>query len=74
MLRHYFNPFFSQPDRPFPSSAVQLAEVLDAGEPVAGPLADALEEAGLPQLAAHFRDEPNHPNGCWALDLILGKS
>ena len=74
VLRHHFNPFVSQPDQPFPSSAVQLAEVLDAGEPVAGPLADALEEARLPQLAAHFRDEPDYPQGCWALDAILGKS
>jgi hypothetical protein len=31
-----------------------------------------LLEAGHAELAAHFQ-ERDHPKGCWALDLILGK-
>lgn len=36
-------------------------------------LADALMEAGHIELAEHFR-EPVHPKGCWAMDVILGKT
>lgn len=35
-------------------------------------LHDALLEAGHVGLAEHFRD-PEHPKGCWAMDMILGK-
>jgi hypothetical protein len=39
-------------------------------------LADALEEAGCDQadLLAHLRGPGPHVRGCWALDLLLGKS
>jgi hypothetical protein len=39
-------------------------------------LADALEEAGCsdPTLLAHCREPGLHVLGCWALDLILGRS
>jgi hypothetical protein len=39
-------------------------------------LADALEEAGCPEgrLLQHFRESGEHVRGCWALDLLLGKS
>jgi hypothetical protein len=39
-------------------------------------LADALEEAGCTDagLLAHLRGPGPHVRGCWALDLVLGKS
>jgi hypothetical protein len=39
-------------------------------------LADALEEAGCPSgdLTAHCRAPTPHLPGCWAVDLLLGKS
>jgi hypothetical protein len=39
-------------------------------------LADALEEAGCnsQEVLDHFRDPGPHVLGCWALDLVLGKS
>jgi hypothetical protein len=39
-------------------------------------LADALEEAGCADeaLLAHLRGPGPHARGCWALDLLLGKS
>jgi hypothetical protein len=39
-------------------------------------LADALEDAGCdqPDLLAHCRSDGPHVRGCWAVDLILGKS
>jgi len=39
-------------------------------------LADALEDAGCTDalLLGHLRDWNPHVRGCWALDLILGKS
>jgi hypothetical protein len=39
-------------------------------------LADSLEEAGCdrPELLAHLRSPGPHVRGCWALDLLLGKS
>lgn len=41
------------------------------GEPPYFALGDALLDAGMPELAAHFQ-ETEHPTGCWVLDLILG--
>lgn len=55
------------------STITHLAESAYEGEPCAFALHDALLEAGQADLAEHFR-EPEHPKGCWALDLILGKS
>jgi hypothetical protein len=38
-------------------------------------LADALEEAGAPEeVHAHLRAPEHHVRGCWAVDLLLGKS
>jgi hypothetical protein len=39
-------------------------------------LADALEEAGCPdvQIVGHLRSGGDHVRGCWVLDLLLGKS
>jgi hypothetical protein len=39
-------------------------------------LADALLDAGCDneELIAHCRSEGPHVRGCWAVDLILGKS
>jgi hypothetical protein len=36
-------------------------------------LRDALLECGHVDLAEHFKDQ-DHPKGCWALDLLLGRS
>lgn len=77
LLRHIFgNPF-----RPAlllgdtNKLLIKLSEALYAGESYAYALHDALLDASHVELAAHFRDpEEWHPKGCWALDLILGKS
>jgi hypothetical protein len=53
-------------------SVVQLAESLYAGADCSFALHDALLEAGEAEMAQHFQ-EKEHPKGCWALDLILGK-
>jgi hypothetical protein len=39
-------------------------------------LADALEEAGCTDqtILGHLRGPVPHVRGCWAVDLILGKS
>jgi hypothetical protein len=39
-------------------------------------LADALEEAGCtdPEILSHLRGPGPHVRGCWALDLVLGKT
>ena len=39
-------------------------------------LADALEDAGVtnPDIPNHCRQPRDHVLGCWALDLVLGKS
>jgi hypothetical protein len=41
-----------------------------------GVLADALEDAGCTdaELLAHLRGPGPHVRGCWAVDLVLGKS
>jgi hypothetical protein len=41
-----------------------------------GVLADALEEAGCADagLLGHLRGPGPHVRGCWAVDLLLGKS
>jgi hypothetical protein len=74
-LRHIIgNPFRPCPAPPsWPSTVVQLAESLYAGQDCAFALHDALLEAGHAELAEHFREEKSHPKGCWVVDLILGK-
>jgi hypothetical protein len=75
LLRHIAgNPFrfFPRGDA-LPDTACQLAEALYAGEDCAFALRDALLEAGQVELAEHFQ-EKSHPKGCWAVDLLLGKT
>jgi hypothetical protein len=74
LVRHIVgNPFrsVSGPES-WPTSVTQLAESLYAGADCSFALHDALLEAGHADLAEHFQ-EKEHPRGCWALDLILGK-
>lgn len=75
LVRHFFgNPFrpFPAPDH-WPTTVVLLADALYNGQVRCFTLADALEESGHAELADHFRQEQDHPKGCWTLDLILGK-
>lgn len=71
---------FGNPFRPYPAPAswpsvvVELAQALYDGTGDRLVLADALEEAGHQELAEHFRAGEWHPKGCWAMDLVLGKS
>jgi len=68
------NPFREPPATgPWPADVVALAEALYRGEGDHFALCDALAALGHPELAEHF-GSPSHPRGCWALDLILGKS
>jgi hypothetical protein len=55
-------------ERPLPSGALDPARL--------GVLADALEDAGCANgdILSHLRGPGPHVRGCWALDLILGKS
>ena len=76
------------PFRPFPDMAVWLQwrkglvttmarDMYDGRDFADMPiLADALEEAGCadPLILGHLRGPGPHVRGCWALDLILGKS
>jgi hypothetical protein len=75
LLRHIVgNPFRPYPaPSSWPASVVKLAEAMSAGEDCSFALHDALLEAGLPELAEHFREQ-DHPKGCWVLDVLLDKS
>jgi hypothetical protein len=60
------------------STAFSLAEAISAERafdrlPI---LADALEDAGCDhaELLAHLRGDGPHVQGCWALDLVLGRA
>jgi len=55
-----------------PSAVMQLAEALYAGADCHFAVHDALLDNGQPELAEHFA-APEHPKGCWLLDLILEK-
>jgi len=74
LLRHIIgNPLRPYPAPPsWPSAVIELAEATYAGEDCSFALHDALLEAGHPELAEHFKDK-DHPKGCFAVDLILGK-
>jgi hypothetical protein len=76
LLRHIIGNPFRRYDTPhsWPAVLVALAEALYKGKGAWFELHDALEEAGHPHLAEHFRREQWHPKGCWAVDLILGKT
>lgn len=78
LLRHALNPW--APKRvQYPSQLIiNLAHALRGGDGGAlAPLHDALEEAALPELAAHFvpgselRFGPHDEDLCWALRWIL---
>jgi hypothetical protein len=76
LLRHIVrSPFRGCNSRPYTTSAIsELARAVYRGEVEAVPtLAHSLHRVGLNQLGNHF-DEPGHPPGCWALDLLLGLS
>lgn len=75
LLRDIFgNPFRPPPMlAELPVAVQSLAESLYAGTDCSFALRDALLEAGHVELADHFK-EKDHPRGCWALDLILGRS
>lgn len=76
LLRHIIgNPFRPSPHPgQWPAAVVQLANALYQGSDCVFALHDALLDAAHPELAEHFRQEQAHPKGCWAVDLILGKS
>jgi hypothetical protein len=84
LLRDVFAPFRGR--RPFPASwqswngrtVPSIAEAIYEERlferlPI---LSDALEEAGCTDadILSHLRSPGPHVRGCWALDLILGKS
>jgi hypothetical protein len=52
--------------------ALSLAEKCYRGDPLHPHLADALDELGETEAAAHCR-RPLHVKGCWVVDHILGK-
>ncbi|MBL8796371.1 MAG: hypothetical protein JNM56_20905 [Planctomycetia bacterium] len=67
------NPFQPLPPRrSWSSTILMLAESLYDGEQCNHALRIALEKAGEPDLAKHFR-AGWHPRGCWALDVILDR-
>ena len=75
LLRHIAgNPFRPARRGELPSAVVQLAQAIYAGADCGFALHDALLDAGRADLAEHFREPEEHPKGCWAIDLILGKS
>jgi hypothetical protein len=77
LLRHIFgNPFRPRSPPAFvPVSIRRLGEsVYQQNASAVGPLHDALLDAGLTDLAAHFQDAAEwHPKGCWAIDLLTGR-
>lgn len=75
LLRHIVgNPFRPYPAPPhWPAAVTDLAAALYNGSDCTFALHDALLEAGHAELAEHFR-EREHPKGCWAMDVILGKA
>jgi hypothetical protein len=76
LVRHILgNPFrpYSVPNH-WPANVIHLADAMYNGQDCGFALHDALLEAGHHDLAIHFRREYFHPKGCWALDVILGKS
>jgi hypothetical protein len=76
LIRHIFgNPFRPYPaSASWPSSVVQLASAMYEGQSCSFALHDSLLETGHTELAEHFQKTEWHPKGCWALDVILGKT
>jgi hypothetical protein len=71
------NPFRMRQARTFPAHVTGLAQSIYAAFPHVGPeyaiLADALEELGEADAAAHCRTDL-HAKGCHVVDWITGKS
>jgi hypothetical protein len=67
------NPFRPAPAG-LPAFTVQLAKEMYADADVVHGLHHALAEIGQEELAGHFWVPGAHPKGCWALDVILGKT
>jgi hypothetical protein len=83
LVREVFCPPWRQAPAPGPSprdcpDAVAIARrAYDEGDFLALPVvADALEDAGCTdaEVLGHLRGPGPHVRGCWALDLLLGKS
>ncbi|HYV36963.1 MAG TPA: SMI1/KNR4 family protein [Gemmataceae bacterium] len=74
LIRHIFGNPFVTPVRPAirQIQVLQHAKRVYEGNGSTLELQKALRDAGQPILAYHFV-RPDHPKGCWALDLILGK-
>jgi hypothetical protein len=76
LLREVFADGYRRPHEALPAHVVGLAEACYAAFPaVSGDfrvLADALDEAGDPEAAAHCR-EATHVKGCHVVDWALGK-
>jgi hypothetical protein len=83
ILRNPFRPLPVIP-APLPGSVLSVAEAayderlatFDLDPLRLSVLSDALEEAGCTnaELLSHLRSPGPHVRGCWAVDLILGKS
>jgi hypothetical protein len=72
-----FRPVRFDPGWRAPAVAALAARIYAERDFAALPvLADLLEEAGCTaaQVLAHLRTGTGHVRGCWALDLVLGKS
>jgi len=74
LLREIVGNPFQEPAPPGPLTpeVTRLAQALYEGHGDHFALCDALADAGAADLAEHF-GTPDHPRGCWALDLLLGK-
>src|SRR5262249_50264409 len=78
LVRDIFgNPYRPLPARRFPAHIAGIAQACYDAFPVVGMafaiLADALEEVGEAEAAAHCR-EKDHVKGCHIIDWVLGKS
>jgi len=73
LIRHIFGSPFRRTRRPAIRQLhiARMAKRLYEGEGSANELRQALSDSGHHELADHFA-RPDHPKGCWALDLILG--
>src|SRR5262249_23222750 len=80
LLRCLFNPFRAagiDPEWLTPIAVVIAKQVYDERVSAAAPiLADALEDAGCTDdaILTPLRSSSPHVRGCWALDLILGRT
>jgi hypothetical protein len=73
LLRDVFgNPFRPLPRRKFPAEVVGLAQACYDDHSHYPVLADALDDLGEPEMAAHCRLS-GHVRGCHVVDHVLGK-